>query len=185
MEKTIAKVGYAPITETEDSITYANIKYFRSSEAGGREVSAEPNGDVATIYADGLPVIVADDNAGYNITLTLLSIVDDIDKDWYGNTVTKDGVLEVSNSDPRPRFALVIAKKRFNAPTKYAVDIYFYCSAKERVTRADKTSEGSFDPNFPAYAILSAPRPDNNYVRYTLYTDTLPETVVIPSKSEG
>lgn len=47
--------------------------------------------------------------------------------------------------------------------------------------RNDKTSEGNFDPQFPTFTITSKPRPDNDFVRYTSYEDTLPESVVTPT----
>ena len=40
MNKTIAKVGYAMLTETtEGTITYDKVKWFKSDKAGGRTVS--------------------------------------------------------------------------------------------------------------------------------------------------
>ena len=80
MNKTIAKVGYAMLTETtEGKITYDKVKWFKSDKAGGRTVGAEPSGESTTVYADGLPVIVANNNAGYNISLELIAIVDDLE----------------------------------------------------------------------------------------------------------
>lgn len=100
MNKTIAKVGYAMLTETtEGTITYDKVKWFKSDKAGGRTVGAEPSGESTTVYADGLPVIVANNNAGYNISLELIAIVDDIEKDWYGNAeATEGGFIEKAES---------------------------------------------------------------------------------------
>lgn len=183
MNKTIAKVGYAPITSNgEEPYTYGKVVYFKSTEAGGREVSAEPNGETTTIYADGLPVITAEENAGYNITVQLLSIIDDIEKSWLGNSKTTDGsILEKNTTAERPRFALIIANERYNATTKYEIDIYFNCIVSKRPSRANRTSEANFDPQFPEFEIAASPREDNKYVRMTLYSDTLPESIKVPT----
>ena len=183
INKTIAKVGYAPITlSTEDPIyTYNKIIYFKSNEAGGRNVSAEPNGEPTTIYADGLPVVVAEENAGYNISVELIALVDDIETDWLGNTKLSDGsILEKNSTSERPRFALVVAKERFNASTKYEIDIYFNAIVSKRPPRNAKTSEGNFDPDFPTFEIAASPREDNKFVRCTVYADELPTDVTLP-----
>ena len=58
MNKTIAKVGYAMLTETTaGTITYDKVKWFKSDKAGGRTVGAEPSGESTTVYADGLPAV--------------------------------------------------------------------------------------------------------------------------------
>ena len=186
MIKTLAKVGYAPITATEDNpYTYANIIYFKSNEAGGREVTSDPNGESTTIYADGLPVIVAEENAGYNHKIQLIAAIDKIETDWLGNIITTEGgILEQNTTSERPRFALVVAKKRYNANTKYEVDFYFDTQVSKRPARNSKTSEGKFDPQFPDYELASVPRTDNNFVRYTIHTDELPNTVIVPTVTE-
>ena len=74
MNKTIRKVGYAVLTEgSAGEITYGTPIWFKSDEAGGRSIGAEPIGDSNTIYADGLPIIVASANSGYTISLELIS----------------------------------------------------------------------------------------------------------------
>ena len=182
LEKTLAKVGYALITETADKIEYGDIIWFKSTEAGGREISASPNGETNTIYADGLPVIQATDNAGYDITLQLLAIIDDVETDWFGKKQLADGtILEIGDVSENPRFALVAAKELFANAKKYAIDTYFYCSASERPSKKSKTSEGKFDPEFPEISIAAAPRPDNKFVCTTVYADTLPTSITVPT----
>lgn len=185
MNKTLAKVGYALIaSNAETPYTYGTPIYFKSKEAGGRNVSAEPNGEPTTIYADGLPVIVAEENAGYNISVELISIIDDIETAWLGNTKAADGtIIEKNSSSEPPRFALIVAKERFNAETKYAIDIYLNCAVSKRPSRKDKTSEGKLDFEFPTFDIAAAPREDNKYVRITLYADELPTKITLPAES--
>lgn len=187
MNKTIAKVGYAMLTEGSDgTVTYDGVNWFKSDKAGGRSVSASPEGESTTIYADGLPIIVSNSNSGYKISLELVSIIDDIEKDWFGNTLTTDGnIIEKGGISVLPRFALLVAKETYDKSKLYEIDTYCDCTASARANREDKTSEGKFDPQFPTYEITAKPRPDNNYVRYTSYADTLPETVTMPTEASA
>jgi phi13 family phage major tail protein len=183
MNSTIAKIGYATLTEeSENKFSYGDLKYFVSTEAGGREISAEPEGEEKSVYADGITVANVITNNGYKINLTLLSIVDDVEKDWFGNDVSTDGntIIEKGGASTPKRFALVAAKERYNADTLYEIDTYICCTAS-RPTRDDKTSEGSFDPNFPQFSISSIPRPDNKITRITTYADELPTSITIPT----
>lgn len=182
MNKTIRKVGYAVLTESSTGeITYGTPIWFKSDEAGGRSIGAEPIGDSNTIYSDGLPIIVASANGGYTISLELISAVDNIEKDWFGNAeATEGGIIEKGGIKVMPRFALLAAKETYKGDKLYEIDTYFDCTAA-RASRNDKTSEGNFDPQFPTFTITSKPRPDNDFVRYTSYADTLPENVVTPT----
>lgn len=182
MNKTIRKVGYAVLKESSTGeITYDKPVWFKSDEAGGRSIGAEPIGDSNTIYADGLPIIVASANGGYAISLELISAVDNIEKDWFGNAeATEGGIIEKGGIKVMPRFALLAAKETYKGDKLYEIDTYFDCTAA-RASRNDKTSEGSFDPQFPTFTITAKPSPDNDFVRYTSYADTLPESVVIPT----
>lgn len=183
MIKTIARVGYAKLIEdAEGNITYSSpVTWFKSKEAGGREFSAEPNGEVAKIEADGQYIYNAEDNQGYDINLTLIDIIDNIDKDWLGNTVTDEGVFEYNNNNEKPRFALLVANETLAGKTKYSVDIYYNCMVSGRPTRNSKTSAGTIDPNFPEYKISSYPLPDSKLVRSTKLLDSLPTSVVLPT----
>lgn len=182
MNKTIRKVGYAVLTEgSTGEITYGTPIWFKSDEAGGRSIGAEPIGDSNTIYADGLPIIVASANGGYTISLELISAVDDIEKDWFGNDeATEGGIIEKGGIKVMPRFALLAAKETYKGDKLYEIDTYFDCVAA-RASRNDKTSEGNFDPQFPTFTVTAKPRPDNDFVRYTSYADTLPDSVVVPT----
>lgn len=181
METTIAKIGFAMITETAEQINYENIEWFKSTDAGGREITSEPVGDTIKIYADGLPAIQAIGNSGYDIKLILLSIIDDIETKWFNKTKTADGsIVETAVIKETPKFALIVAKELFDNSKKYAIDTYFYCSASNRLSKKSKTSEGNFDPEFPEISISASPRPDNKLVVVTDYADTLPTKVTVP-----
>ena len=63
--------------------------------------------------------------------------------------------------------------------------IYLNCIISKRPSRADKTSEANFDPNFPTFEIAASPREDNKYVRVTLYADELPTTITLPTEASS
>ena len=136
MIKTIAKVGYASLKEdAEGNITYDPIIWFKSKEAGGRELSAEPNGEATPIWADGQRVFIAEENQGYDIKLTLIDLIDEIDENWLGNTVKDGSTLEINSSEEKPRFALIVANETLKSSTKYAIDTYYDCMISARPSR--------------------------------------------------
>lgn len=183
METTIAKVGYAMITENADSINYDDIVYFKTDKAGGREVSAEPVGEGIKIWADGLPAVQGIGNSGYDIKLILLAILDDIQTAWFGKTKTANGsIVEKAEFKEAPKFALIVAKELFDGSTKYAIDTYYYCAVSNNTSKKSKTSEGKFDPEFPEISISASPRPDNKLIVVTDYANALPTKVTVPTE---
>ena len=191
MKKSIVQVGYATFTFDEESgkYTYAPIKYFESEKSGGREHKATPRGDLTEVYADGKVVISVNENDGYDHTLQLLDLVDDIDKDWLGNSVAADGsgVAEYSTGASFPKFALVIVHTAANAAKKYLVDFYYDTQVTARPEKSGKTSEGKFEASFLDLSLKSLPRehddPAKRLVTYSYKTDTLPTSIIVPEES--
>lgn len=185
LNKTLGLIGFSPITSTPKGESYGPVVWVENTEAGGRNYSAEPNGDTVTIYAGGVPVVDVVNNAGYNIQLELLAIIDQLEIDWLGNKRTIDGgILEVGGFEKPPRFALLVAQETLNGDKKYQVDTYFNCTA-QRPTRSGKTSEGdNFDPDFPQFDISAKRSIDGRGTRYTQYVDELPTAVVMPTIGE-
>jgi phi13 family phage major tail protein len=161
------------------AISYENPVWFISTEAGGREYSAEPNGELEEIYADGIVVFSAEENNGYNITLTLLAIIDDIDENWLGNTVDSGGVAEYANVIPRPRFALFVVEETTDGLGQ--TTIWYNCQVSTRPKSGGKTSEGSaFDTQFLELSIAARPRTDNKLIRYVKVGKNLFTAVPMP-----
>lgn len=166
LKRTIARVGYAPMqynAETE-AYTYGTVKWFAHNEAGGREFSAEANGENTEIYADGVVIYSSAENNGYDITLTVVRVIDDIDIDWLGNVIDDDGnTIEVANNVELPRFALFVIEE-----TTDGIGIthcYYNCSVTQRPANGGATSEGSgFDPQFLEVSIAARPLPDSKVV---------------------
>ena len=157
IRRTISRVGYAPAyyDSTTDTFTYGAPKWFVHNEAGGREYSASPNGEMSEIYADGVSVYASDENHGYDIELTLLNVVDDIDVAWLGNEVDANGVVgEYASNIERPRFALFIVEDTTDGVG--VTHIWYNCVVNQRPEIAGKTSdESGFDPQFFTVSIAA------------------------------
>lgn len=187
MEKTIAKVGYAVLnTNVAGEVSYGNINWFESTKAGGREISADPQGDLQKVEADGIYALAFNNNGGYNIKLTLLDIIDDIQTDWLGKTILNDGtIVEVADSSAPPRFALVVAKETINGDKIYNVDTYYNCTASRNAKSAKSAKPGeALDLEFPQFDIASIPLETNKLVHTEKGYDTLPTTITVPTIPE-
>lgn len=184
MKTGLVRVGYAPITaQTDSTTTYGTITYFASVEAGGREYKAEPVGTVKEIYANSVPVYQAEINGGYDIELTLIDVIDDIEEDWLGHTSYSNGTLEVANDTEKPRFALILSDNDTSNVGK--TEVFYNCVLTSRLTIEGKTAEaGDWDTHFPVYKIKAAPRPKDKYVRFTVpgtaVQASIPEPVTTP-----
>lgn len=183
LNKTLARIGYAMIKEmTAEACTYVEkVTWLESTSAGGRNTTMDPQSKPKKIYADGIAAVNIDINNGYTGSVELLSICDDVEADWFGYNKEENGNIAEYGGivEPRP-MAYLVAKETFNGNKKYQVDIYYNTTAS-RPQRADKTSEGAnFDPNFPTYNVEALPRLHDKLTRYTIYTDTLPESVIEP-----
>lgn len=179
--KSISKVGYAMATLSDTDIKYDSVVWLPTFESGGREYSAEPNGEVTEVYADGVCVYSQEDNNGYDINLTLLAIVDDIEEKWYGfekTTGDKVGIVERANNGTYPYFALIICEDTTNGKGK--TTIYYYSKINKRPSKSGKTSEGKVEFQFPQYELASRPRPTDRLVRWSYEGQELFETIPEP-----
>lgn len=182
MNRTIAKIGYAPITaRAATGYTYSNVKWFDENGGAGRNVSSTPFGETYSIFGNGRMIYGGEINNGRDLEVTLIDILDDIRKDWLGEVQMSNGYMEKALSTELPRFALLVAKEKFDSNKLYEVDIYFDCQISERRSFTDKTSENNFDPEFPTYKIKAFPTLDNKYVVWQQDLDELPTTLTTPT----
>ncbi len=186
LKKGIAKIGYAMVTDTS-TFAYDEVVWFESEVSGGREYSAEPNGETTEIYADGISVYSAEDNNGYNIKLILLAVIDDIETKWLNNsTATNGGIVEIASPETRPKFALITVDDTTNGNGE--TTIYFNCSVSKRPKLSGKTSEGKFEAQYPEFEIGARPRPTDKWVRATLpqseLFDTIPDIQLAEQSTE-
>lgn len=163
----LVRVGYAPITSmTEEKTAYGTPIYFAAAEAGGREYSATAQGESQTIYANSQLVYGGEENDGYEIKLTLIDIIDDIEENWLGNVIANNGVLEKTTNKERPRFALILSDKDTDDIGKTTV--FYNCQVTARPDKNGKTAEeGKWDTQFPEYTIKSSPRISDGFVCLT------------------
>lgn len=188
MEKTIAKVGYAVLnTNSSGEISYGDVNWFESTKAGGREISADPQGELQEVEADGIVALALNNNGGYNITLTLLDIIDDINTDWLGKKKLNDGtIVEVADASTPPRFALLVAKETINGDKIYNVDTYYNCTASRNGKSAKSSKPGeAIDFEFPQFNIAARPRETDKIVHSEKGYDVLPSQVAVPTIPEG
>lgn len=178
--RTISRIGYAMITATDQNTgkdTYGPVKLLPHI-AGGREFSAEPQGETSGIWADGLEIYAENANSGYEISLTTVAITDDVEEDWYAKTITSDGVAEYATQAQAqaPEFALFIYEETTDGIGK--VTFYGKCHVTTRPTKAGNTKEeGAIDPQFPQHTIRCIPRWDDGFVCKEIKSNVIPQTV--------
>lgn len=166
MKTGIVRIGYAPLTFSQlGDPTYGTPIYFADAEAGAREYSAEPKGDVHAVWANSQLVYQGVRNSGYDISLTLIDIIDDIAKSWYGDlartTVGVAGLAEEGKAVERPRFALIISEETTDGTG--VTHIFFNCCAGKKPTINGKTTEeGDWDDQFPEYNITASAVKDSD-----------------------
>lgn len=172
MDKTVAAIGYAPITvSASGGTTYGDVMWLESTEQGCRSFKADPEGSLKEIYADGMVVRAHMGNNGYSIALTTIAALDDVEVAWYGKIVTADnGLLETNKETGLKEFALF--EVREDEKGKYKTTVYYRCYASQRLSKESKTWEGEFDPVFPEHSLASRPREDGN-ICFTKSFDTL------------
>ncbi len=164
MASGLIAVGYAPATVTEDQVSYGSVTYLPSFEAGGRQYNATPRGDTQKVYADSTAVYGNSVNDGYDVTLTLLAVTDNVNKAWLNEQEADGGTVEVADGKEYPYFALVLIENTSDGTGK--TTIFFFCQCSNRPSLSGKTAEGStFDFEFPEYPIAATPRPGDNFVR--------------------
>lgn len=184
IRRTITDLGYAKITEVsaDGKPTYGNINWLVHNEAGGREYEANPAGNAASVWADGREVYASEENQGYNTTLTTLNVVDDIEEDWYGFTVTETGVEEYADSEEYPPIALIIIEDTTDGVGETTV--FYNAHITQRSAKTGKTSEGSgLSPQFPEHQFACRPRLDCMAVKKVLPQKTKITTVPEPSRA--
>ncbi len=172
LKDSLIGVGYAMITEGEDNeVTYSPVKWLLSVVAGGREITVEPKGEAKEIYADGVSVYSAEQNDGYDLKATLLSVCDNIEADWLGNTVTDKGIAEYADAKAKKNFAFIFIEETTDKVGKTTIFPYAHCSARPSDT-AKTAEDGKFENQFPQYSLAARPRPSDKCVKYTLKQKT-------------
>ena len=184
MKKGITGLAFAIATLNTDAqgnqtITYGPIENLVTTTSGGREYSLDPRGDSQSVYADSVKVYGDTVNDGYDLSVTLLSVLDRVvQKKWLQMQQTDNGIAEYANVGEMPYFALIIYEDTSDGVGQTSV--YYWCQASGRPSDAGKTAEGgNFDWAFPQIPLAATPRPTDKLVRLLIdgktRLTTLPE----------
>ncbi len=177
IRKTIKKIGYALF---DGETGYKDIVWLATDEEGGREYSAEPEGDSLKIYADGREVYNDPGNDGYEIKLILLAATDNVETAWFSCfKLTDEGMAEYSTDKENPHFALIIVEDTTDG--KGMTTIFYDCCCSGRPSISGKTKEGSsWEAQFPEYTLSSVARESDGLTRYRLNTALTEATLKLP-----
>lgn len=184
MKKGITGLAFAIATLNTDAqgnqtVTYGPIENLVTTTSGGREYSLDPRGDSQSVYADSVKVYGDTVNDGYDLSVTLLSVLDRVvQKKWLQMQQTENGIAEYANVGEMPYFALIIYEDTSDGVGQ--TSIYYWCQASGRPSDAGKTAEGgNFDWAFPQIPLAATPRPTDKLVRLLIdgktRLTTLPE----------
>lgn len=147
------------------SITYGPIEDLVTTTSGGREYSLDPRGDSQSVYADSVKVYGDTVNDGYDLIVTILSVLDRVvQKKWLQMQQTENGIAEYANVGEMPYFALIIYEDTSDGVGQ--TSIYYWCQASGRPSDSGKTAEGgNFDWVYPQIPVAATPRPTDKLVR--------------------
>ena len=192
MKTGIVRCGFAPLTVTDNSVTFGTPVYFVDTEAGTREYEAEPKGDVHAVWANSVLVYQGNKNSGYDIKLTLIDFIDDIAQEWYSDVSAtmgqKTGIAETGDATERPRFALILSEETTDGVGK--TNVFFNCCAGKKPTIKGKTTEnGDWEDQFPEYPINSSvivdPATDKKWVKMEIPGTAKLTVVTLPTVSSS
>ena len=178
MIETVERIGYAPLTaaEKDEKFTVGTVTWLVSADEGCRQFTADPEGELKEIFADGKVVYSGIKNNGFSITVTTIDALDDIKSAWYGMKKVKEGQMLETSADPTPHVALLEVVR--TVAGKYITRVYHFCTISKRLKRDDKTDEGTLDPIFPEHQFKARPLPENGNVLSEYTYDTLTEALI-------
>lgn len=143
---------YAVITEEEGVITYGTPIPM----PGSVELSLEPNGDPAEMWADDGLYYSEDNNQGYNGTLNIAMIPQTFAIDCLGEVLdeTTGTIAEVAEAKKK-KFALLF---EFSGDVKAVRHVIYQCIAS-RPTISSSTKTTSKEPTTTELAFKASPTP--------------------------
>jgi len=162
----IKNVHYAVATydQTTGSVTYDTPKPL----PGAVELSLEPRGEMAEFYADNTLYFSAQNNQGYEGTLSIALIPEDFAADCLGETKGTDGVIAENATAKGKAFALLF---EFEGDEKAVRHALYYCTAN-RPTLAQSTTTDTIEPQPSELTFVAAPRPSDGLVKSKTTADT-------------
>lgn len=161
---------YAKVTiGTDGSITYGTPVAL----PGSTELALDPRGDMTEFYADDMLYYSADNNQGYDGTLTLANIPESFATDILGEVKDADDAVITEKADAKGSyFALMF---EFDGDVKKIRHVLYYCKAS-RPSIGSSSKTDSVEPNTNELTFVSSPRPTDLSVK-TKTTTTTSDTI--------
>lgn len=165
----LKNVHYATFEIIGNAITYDTPKRI----PGAVELSLEPRGDMVEFYADDMLYYSAQNNQGYDGTLSIAIIPEDFAIDCLGEEKDDDdGILtEKSTSKGKP-FALLF---EFDGDVKATRHVLYNCTAS-RPTVGSSTKTNTVEPQPDELSFVASPRP-TDYAVKAKTTSTTPTAI--------
>src|SRR5690625_94838 len=136
---------------------------------GSVELSLEPRGDMAEFYADDMLYYSAQNNQGYDGTLTIANIPEQFLIDALGEEKDEeDGVLTEKTTGRGKPFALLF---EFDGDVKATRHVLYNCTAN-RPTVTGTTRTDTVEPDTNELTFVSSPRETDYAVKTKTTADT-------------
>lgn len=144
-------IYYSKITQTDTGITWGKPV----SWIGAKELKLDPTGDTTTIYADDVAYFTAAGASGYDGTLTVMQIPDQMLIDVFGYEKSSDGELVEITNATTSEVALMF---EFQGDAKARRHIFYRCTlgrpSLEFATKEDKVDPKGFTLNISTSPIM-------------------------------
>lgn len=160
----LSNVHLAPFTYDGSKYTYGDIIKI----PGAVSLSLEPSGDTADFYADNVIYFSSTANQGYEGSLELAMITDEIREKILGETKDKNGAFIESSKDINNSFAFGFQIEGDKKGRRF----WYYNCSMSRPNNNASTTESTKDPATDTLNIKTMPRITDNRVRVFLTETT-------------
>lgn len=164
----LSEVHYAIATETVGSdgkitTTYGDVKPWK----GAVSLSADAQGQNDNFYADDYAYAALENSTGYDGTLEMANVPDDVLVDVFNFIQpTEGGVLESANA--KTNYIALMFKFDGDANGRKHV---FYRVRLGRPAVAGNTKTESVDPKTQSLSLKATPRADDGYIKWHVSKD--------------
>ncbi|MCP3025416.1 major tail protein [Halobacillus sp. A5] len=163
----LKNVHFAPITVDSDTgeVTYETPEKM----LGAVELSLEARGDMVEFYADDMLFYSAQNNQGYEGTLSISQIPEKFSTDVLGEEKDEDDavITEKLTAQGSP-FALMF---EFQGDKKAIRHVLYHCTAN-RPTVSSTSKTDSVEPNANELTFIASGRESDGYVKTRTTTNT-------------
>lgn len=165
----VTEQWYGSIMELKDSDGNVSHSFGPQPLPGAVELTLEPRGDMIEFYADDMMYYTADNNQGYEGTLTIANVPDHFRRRVLGEELTEDGVLVESQNggafgkdlEKPESIALMFEFDGDKSATRY---VLYNCT----VSRPDitgETKDDSPEPGVVELSFVASPRPMDGLIK--------------------